>query len=183
MNVFRLDRDPRDGFDFALVDESSDRSIWNGFNGVPLAVQWRTPKITAVNVNDAEAEPDDFALLGTVPVFSLRTLEAMLDLLRPNGEVLPLHYQGAEYFAYNVTSVLPALDEESSILRRFPGGNVVMSISKYAFKPDILRDTAVFKIPQLPKAFVFVTDIFVVRVQSAGLTGFSFPLLWNSGSS
>ena len=178
MNVFRLERDPKEHFDFALVDEVADRAIWNGFNGAPLAAQWRAPMITAVDVNDVEAEPGDYAVLGSIPVFSLRALDALLDLIRPNGELLPLRYRGTEYFAYNVTRVIPALDEAESSIIRFPNSEVVMSIAEYAFRPEIVGTSAVFKIPQLPKAFVFITDSFVERAKSKHLTGFSYPRLW-----
>ncbi len=104
----------------------------------------------------------------------------LLDLLKPSGELLPLRYSVAEYLAYNVTRVIDALDEDSSSIVRFPTGRV-MSISKYSFVPDLVGSSAIFKIPQLPKAHVFVTDEFARRVQESRLSGFTFLKVWDFG--
>lgn len=177
MNIFELQTDPKRYSNFALAYPEREGAIYDAFDGRPLATQWAAPVVIPADEDDHVAEFGDFALLGTAPVFSLHALESLLDLLRPNGEVLPLRCKCGEYFAYNVTRVLPALDEAASSITRFSTGRV-MSISRYVFRPDFLGDVAVFKIPELPKAYVFVTDAFVERVLATGLTGLTFGLLW-----
>lgn len=127
--------------------------------------------------DDSSAELGDFALLGTVPIFSATAVDALLDLLRPNGELLPLRYARKEYMAYNVTRVIDALDEQQSSIIRLTTGRI-MSITKYVFDEAMLINASIFKIPQQLLAFVFVSDVFVNRVQEKHLTGFRFRPTW-----
>lgn len=181
MNVFELQTDPTRYSNFALAHPARDGAIHDAFSGQPLAANWKAPVVVAADDDQNVAEFADFALLGTIPVFSLRALEALLDLLKPNGEALPLRCKCGEYFAYNVTRVLPALDEANSSITRFSTGRV-MSIGRYVFRPEQLGGAAVFKIPELPKAYVFVVDSFVERARATGLTGLTFSLLWTGES-
>src|SRR6266566_9865312 len=107
-SVFRLQADPGKYCDFALV-HAADESIYDGFDGNPLRATWKPVSITAADEDDSKAELADHALLGTVPAFSLRAVDSLLDLLKPGGELLPLRYPRGEYFAYNVTQVIDAL--------------------------------------------------------------------------
>ncbi len=177
MKIFELKADPKRYCNFALTDPTDNWIYNNAFNGRPLAAQWKTARITAADEDDATAELPDFALLGIVPVFSLRGMEALLDILKAAGELLPLRYPRGEYFAFNVTRVVDALDEDESKVQRFADGSV-MSVSRYAFYPERVRDLPIFKIPELPKAYVFVSDAFVQRVADAELVGFHFKPLW-----
>lgn len=178
ITISRLQPDMKRYCDFALVDQGDVR-LYEHFDGRSMASEWRAVAITPADQNDTEAELADNALLGVVPVFSARAADALLDLLRPNGELLPLRYARAEYMAYNVTNVVDALDEGQSSITRFVSGGGVQSIQRYVFRPEQVRDLAVFKIPQLPRGFVFVGDVFVNRVKRARLTGFSFRSLWS----
>lgn len=177
MNVFRLMTDPERYCNFA-VRHAKDAGILDAFDGRPLATEWEAPDITAADVDDDLADLPDYALLGTVPVLSARATVALLDVLRFAGELLPLRYRRAEYLAYNVTRVVDALDERGSTIHRFPTGRV-MSVASYVFVPDRLSDAVIFKVPQLPKAHVFVTDEFVSRVAASALVGFTFPKIWD----
>jgi hypothetical protein len=168
VSVFELRTDPKRYANFALVNPA-DEVIYDVFDGRPLKETWRAVSITAADEEDNEAELSDYALLGTVPVFSLRATERLLDLLKAHGELLPLRYRRGEYFAYNVTRMIDGLDERKSVIKRFSTGEV-MSVSRYVFRPEVVDRAAVFKIPQLPKAYVFVTDSFVERTQREGLT-------------
>lgn len=177
MKIFELKADPKRYCNFALADASESWIYDDAFNGRPLAAEWKTLRITAADEDDATAELPDFALLGIVPVFSLRAMDALLDMLRAAGELLPLRHPRAEYVAFNVTRVIDALDEARSTILRFTDGNV-MSVSRYAFLPERVRGLPILKIPELPKAYVFVSEDFVRRVSEAGLSGFHFKPLW-----
>jgi hypothetical protein len=64
---------------------------------------------------------------------------------------------------------------------RYPDGGL-SRIKRYVFKPDAVGDQWLFKIPQKPNGFAFVTDRFVEVVQRAGLTGFGFERLWSDAA-
>jgi len=177
MTVFELQTHRTRYSNFALLN-SDDEVIYRAFDGTPLARNWRALPIGSAEEDSADAEFADYALLGVIPVFSLRAMEELLDLLKPNGELLPLRYPDGEYFAYNVTRVVDALDEHASTVLRFTSGGI-MTIQRYVFDPMRLGTAPIFKLRQLPKAFVYVTDEFVRRVEDSGLTGFHFRALWS----
>jgi uncharacterized protein DUF1629 len=177
MTMFELKTDPNRFCNFALVNPREDSWIWTGFDGRPLAPAWTPVRMTAADEDDDRAELGDYALLGTVPVFSATAVEVLLDLLRPNAELLPVRYARREYMACNVSRFIDALDEGMSSIRRFSSGGV-MSISKYVFKEQLLGDAPIFKIPQLRLGYVFVSDVFLSRVQENKLTGFYFRPTW-----
>jgi hypothetical protein len=178
MKVFELRTDPRRYCNFAL-SKPEEATIYDAFDGAPLATTWRAVTMTPADVPDDQAELGDYALLGTIPVFSLRAVDVLLDMLKESGELLPLRYRRGEYFAYNVTLFLDALDAKASAVTTFSTGRV-MAVHTYAFDSAKLVQRSIFKIPELPKAHVFVTDVFVERVKASKLTGFDFPLLWSS---
>ncbi len=118
-------------------------------------------------------------LLG-LPVFSLRAIEALGDLLEGNGEILPTTCEGDQLFFFNVTKVIDVLDESNSEVLRFDHIPEVMRIAKYAFFIEALAQAVIFKIPQYRTGHVLVTDLFVERVKSTGLRGLGFPRLWST---
>lgn len=114
-----------------------------------------------------------------IPVLSSRAVAALSDLLEENGELLPIACDKEDYYLFNVTRVVDALDESNCELDRFPNGRI-MDVVRYSFFPDKLEGVNVFKIPQAVLMDVFVTDLFVQRVKTAGLGGFKFREVWRS---
>ena len=111
-------------------------------------------------------------------VLSRRALDVLLPHIGYLGQVLPLAFTDAEYSFFNVTNVVDALDQSASELKYFPDGGF-HRVLRYSFKPELVRDQWLFKIPQQPGGFAFVTDRFVDLVRSSGLTGFKFKPLWS----
>jgi hypothetical protein len=124
-----------------------------------------------LNEGDEDRPASDFPWT-SFPTFSKRAVEALRDLLEPNGEILPLICEFGDYYAFNTTTVVDALDEEHSELKRFKDGGI-MRILRYEFYPEKLQGLSIFKLSQLPGGD-YVTDTFVQRVQEAGLVGFDF---------
>jgi hypothetical protein len=176
MTVYRLAADHAHVSEFAFV-RAADEQLFDGFDGNSMAQGWTPVPVGIADENDADARLGDHMLLGIIPTFSPHAVEALRDLLEPNGELLPIHYRSKEYFAYNVTTMVDALNEAASVVKYFSGGGV-MWITEYVFHADVVQGKAIFKIPQLPMAHVFVTDAFVSRVRVAGLRGFTFTRLW-----
>src|SRR5436189_5584851 len=84
------------------------------------------PKIAVRVVRDGSGgtEATDFGLAWTEPAVNFRTVEALSDILRANGQILPLLSEAGRYCVYNVTTVLDALDEDRSVLKRFSSGGI-----------------------------------------------------------
>jgi len=179
MTVYRLDPDNDHFHNFALVEESA-AAIYRRFDGTPLKGDWKPLEIMAVGTDDELALLGDHALLGTIPVLSKGAVDTLSDVLEANGELLPLIYGRKPYFALNVTTVADALDESHSKVNRFSSGRI-MTIDEFTFRPEQVRELTIFKIPELRRGFVFVTDTFVDRVRAAGLQGFDFQEVWRDG--
>jgi hypothetical protein len=131
----------------------------------PLAAEW-----IADDLNSGKPT-SDFPTLGSTPVFSQRAVDALIDVLVPHGELLPLRVPDGSFYIYNATHVIDALDEERSELVRFSSGRV-MHVASYAFKTDVVQGEAIFKVPQL-RGTVFVSNGFSQRIREADLSGFA----------
>ncbi len=161
-----------DGSGFSLLAALNDGPAGQAWT--PLAAEWIEDDLN-------EGKPkSDFPTLGTFPVFSQRAVDALLDLLVENGELLPLEVEDGKYYIYNVTRRLDALDEEQSELMRFSTGRI-MNVMRYGFQRAKLQGAAIFKVPQI-RGNVFVTEPFVRRVEEVRLTGLEFSEVWAEGA-
>jgi hypothetical protein len=168
MNVYLL-APKTEGFqDLALTKESDLDLVHDNFRGESMAADWVS---LAVDILDRHLEPSDFPAMGSVPVLSGRAAEALRDVLERHGELLPL--EGGDYFAYNVTKLPDALDEDASEVKYARSGRVIR-IVRYELRRDALQGIEIFKLPQQPRSNCYVTDAFVARVDDAGLVGFDF---------
>ncbi|SRR6266576_75335 len=138
---------------------------------------WPRIAVRVVRDGSGGTEPTDFGDVWTEPALSFRALEALSDILRQDGQVLPLLSESGDYCAYNVTSLLDALDEERSVVERFASGGI-MTVRQFVFRPEVIAGHFAFKIPQLPRAHTFITDSFLRRVHAANLTGLAPKEVW-----
>ena len=81
-----------------------------------------------------------------------------------------------ELVAWNVTTVVDALDEGLSSVERFPSGRI-MSVKKYQFKASRVEGLIAFRVPQI-RTSIFLGPEFVERGKEAGLTGTRFKEVW-----
>lgn len=183
MRVYELraDGDTYEYVDFELED-IPDEKFWPDYPR-RLADTWE-PLTVRLHRQDPTGKPllpGDFpALLPGVPVFSRRAVDALRDLLEPHGEILPLLCEEGDYFLYNVIRVIDALDLARCEIPRYPDGSLAKYVESYAFKPELVRDALIFKVPNFRHSEVFVTDRLVERVEQNGLRGFDFEPLWSS---
>jgi hypothetical protein len=160
----------------ALVDDSQWAELIEMFDGSPMAASWKPVEIEVLY--KGERSQSDFPEFSGLAVFSARAADVLRDVLEPHGELLELNCTNGDYYVYNVTNVVDALDEDASEVKRFRSSGRIMRVISYEFKPDALG-APVFKLPQLVKSYVFVTDEFVRRAEEAGLNGFDFSdVVW-----
>ncbi len=146
------------------------------FEGIPLHGKVNKPRLVPFL---EELPKGDFpSLSGNVPVFSRRAVEALHDMLTPNGELLSVVCDNDEYFIYNVTRLIDALDEPNCEVARFDDGRI-FDIETYSFYAGRLRNETIFKLTQFRSGTAYVTSSFMERVKSAGLKGFYFRLVWS----
>jgi hypothetical protein len=152
------------------------------FNGTPMKDRWTGNHKFEFRSKPSPSLRGDFPGLSThIPIFNLKAVKALADLLKGNGELLPMTCEGEDHFLFNVTRVVDALDEAHCQIKRFDSGKI-MYIIRYSFLRDRLVGETVFKIPQIPLMDVFVTEDFVKRVKTSKLKGFEFRRLWSDES-
>jgi hypothetical protein len=180
MIVFILSADANNYQNLTFLDEK-DWDILQDFDGTPQKNSWNKPKVEVIRDNEANLNlpASDFPSLAShVPVFSQQAIMILNGLLKDNGEILPLSCQKGAYFAFNVTRVVDALDQSSSIVKRFKSSGRIMDIVEHKYYKDKLSNLTIFKIPQVSLMNVYVTDHFVRIVQSNSLKGFEFQKVW-----
>jgi hypothetical protein len=179
VRIYRLQAE-REGFRWLTLAQEPDLGLLAVLQGMPAAEHWTTPSVATLELDfEGRTLPlPDCPVFTTSAVFSQRAVDVLLDLLIENGEILPLACEEGDFFVFNVIRVLDALDEERSELRRFGrnGRGRVKRIVRHAFFPERIT-ASIFRIPQKPLR-VYVTQGFVDRVESAGLTGFDFTPVW-----
>jgi hypothetical protein len=179
MKVFKLAQDITKYTALAMVHEP-DISISFEFDGRPLRQTWRPLAVRPITEEFPELTTvGDFTKLGTIPVFSKRAVDGLGELLTDNGELLPLEpaVEGMRYYAYNVTTVLNALDRDRTA-GVWLAPDRLMLVDRYAFRPECLTGATVFRIPEL-QGTVFVTEKFIDRVVSSGIDGVAPELVWS----
>ena len=146
---------------------------------------WKPIRLVRIPAKEDTAKSHQLADLvlidfyGSVSTFSRRALDVLLPHIGHCGEVLPVVFDEAPYAIFNVTRVIEALDEPASEVVYFPSSGRVAGIDRFEFKPAVVKNELLFKIPQGPGAYNFVTDRFVKIVRDAGLTGFDFKKVWS----
>lgn len=134
---------------------------------------WSPLEVELIRDGSAGTAPSDLVMLGVEPAFTARAVEALQDVLFPFGQILPLRSVDGEFYLWNVTRMLDALDEEASELLRFPSSDRIMVVQRWSFRAAVVERAVAFKIPQMPVAYTFVTDAFMRRVEEERLVGFA----------
>ncbi len=155
-------------------DISPFQMVLNNAQGVSLADVWHAPCVTG-NVRPE----NDFPCVNlTLPVFSERACDVLSDYLEPNGELLPLKTEVGSYFFYHITTLVDALDLQSS---RFVYGRLnkkkIRDIEYFVFKSGVADKFSIFRIKEKP-IHTIVSESFLRRVIDNKLNGFEFSRIW-----
>lgn len=170
-----------EGLQWALPVNDDDFEVFLGFDGSPRRSVWTPVRVELISSHDGVTlRESDFPWLGShVLVLSSRAVQAVGGLLSCDGELLPLACQEADLWVFNPTSVIDALDHDSSECVRFSSGRI-MKMTRYVFHPELIGDAVAFKVPALLRGPTFVTDRFVAEVAASDLRGANYEKLWDS---
>ena len=75
---------------------------------------------------------------------------------------------------------MDAIDYEKSVYKTFRDGKRILAFKKYAFIPEVVMNTPIFKISDEKTRYAFVSDEFKQIVENNNLKGFKFVLVWDS---
>jgi hypothetical protein len=156
-----------------LGRDSLDEDITPGFSDADINPEWTQPTLgerwsPPVVTGRVNAYNDYPGLDGIYPVFSERAVRVLEDLLRPNGELLPLRADlDAAYAFFNITAIVDALDRERSTCEFWSDPpTTAVEIDHFEFHEEKLRGHAIFRLRELPME-VIVSDEFKRRVEAS----------------
>jgi hypothetical protein len=154
------------------------------FDGKPRARSWKPIAMKRLkDLGDGlPVQPVDFPCgsgAGDLPMTDAAR-EKIRPYLEKYGEFLPLNCDEGNFWTFNVTHFIDALDENASdVLRSSDDPKVVLMIHKHVFQPEKLTTDWMFKLPQSRgRGAVYVTDPFVDFIRASGLTGLDFKRVW-----
>jgi hypothetical protein len=174
---------PTEGFELCHPTREEDFETLNlALDGTPRSRTWRSPPMRLIRDDAGEALAEsDAPWLGThALIFRPHVLRSLEPMLRSHGELLPVTCSEASLVFFNATRVVDALDEPASSLVRFADGRI-MTVVRYAFRPEVLASVDIFKVPSLRVSPTFVSARFVEEAKAAALRGLEFQRVWSSG--
>ena len=179
MRIYELD--PPEGYEWILPENQDDFEVFRRFDGSARASSWTPVRVRLLKEDESQRFlPSDMPWLGHhAPVLKERAVDALKPALIKDGELLPLACDDADMWVFNTTTILDALDLDQSDLVEFSSGRI-MRVKSYVFRSDRLRGVCAFKVPQLIRSSLFVTDEVVERAST--LTGVGFKLLWDGSA-
>ncbi len=172
MQAYKLDSEP-DSFQAYLLEDVADCAVFDQAYGKPQGARWQPVCVVPERESRRRKPPGDCPCLflgSNVLALSQHAVEVLRDLLEPFGEFLSLDCDEEPLWIYNCTRFIDVLDEPASDILRFSDGSI-MHIRRHMWRPGVEVETA-FRLPQLHRSSVYVTDRVVERIHSAGLRGF-----------
>jgi len=169
---------PRDssflGRDRISDDFSPDQQRTRDWVMPLLKNKWRP-----IRVVGRVAPFNDYPCVGMLtPAFSRRAIDALRDILEPNGEILPLQTSVGDYYIYNLRTKADVVDlSHSKVIFSNEENKMALEIEHFSFHEDKLEELSIFRIVEMPN-YEYVTDAFVQRVHEHGLNGFHFVKVW-----
>ncbi|MBX3595644.1 DUF1629 domain-containing protein [Sphingomonas sp.] len=122
----------------------------------------------------------DFPCIGMgALIMRQESANALADILKGNGECLPLLLEDGSTLSVFKAQVIDALDREASDLDLIPGTDRIMLINRPVFFADKVRGVDVFRLPHRASA-TYVSQRIVDRVKELGLKGIAFEKVWSA---
>jgi uncharacterized protein DUF1629 len=175
----------QESYEWVIPRDEADFDLFRSFDGSARAKAW-TPVPMRLVTEDEQGRPlrsSDGPWLGKhAPVLRLEASLALAPILANDGELLPLECDEAALVVFNTTTVLDALDLARSTVVRFPSTGRIMKVTSHVFRAERLRGVHAFKVPELLRGSVFVTDEVVSAAQAARLGGVGFRLAWDTSA-
>ena len=175
----------QEGYEWVVPLDEEDFDVFRSFDGSVRAEVWRPIPMRLITEDEQgrSLRSSDVPWLGEhAPVLRQEASVSLAAALANDGEVLPLLCDQASLVVFNTTTVLDALDLDRSAVIRFPSTGRIMKVTSHVFRPERLQGVRAFKVPELLRGSVFVTDEVVSAAEAARLDGVGFRLVWEASA-
>ena len=162
-----------ENYEWALpADDVDNEAIWT-LAGRRPGQAWDPIRMTLLKVDSDHGSPyrrADLPWLGShTLVLRDQAIDRVGEILRPYGELLPLLCDDARLTLFSAPPVAGVLDENRSEVVRFSTGGI-MSIRRHAFRLSALEETMAFKLVEMPRGNLYLTDRLVDAILATGMT-------------
>lgn len=191
MDIYRIDQD----YDFKPLypeEAVTDEKDWEFFAQSVVDIFPPRSFKGEFDEEDRKLPIPDIAIMGSnTYAFSEKATELLAPILNRAGEVIPFHVEAETWYLLNVMESLDkAFDRANSAAEMEAMDGSLVSIQRYAFFPEHLTDSALFKIPDDGNLHIFCADRrdteeqrrsnFFQIVQENGLTGLDFKKVFSA---
>ena len=177
MKIFTLDFDVNN-YKSVQLCENVNADFYQMFDGTPVKNQWKTLEVK--EYDDSKDYKTGDAPGAFIPMFNKKALDILLPIINDYIEILPFRFHDDCLYGINVLCLVDAIDYELSEYKTFRDGKRIMRFYKYAFIDDAIKDKEIFKITDLKRGDVFVSERFYNAVHENGLEGFDMKLVYDS---
>lgn len=174
-----------EGYEFCYpVLEEDFETLHQLIDGTPRTQSWSPIQMGLIRQDEGQGlDESDSPFLGSHALVFRKAAAAQLQpLLDEYGELLPVHCEDADLSIFNPLMVIDALDQQASSIVRISSGRIIR-VSRYVFRPDVVGDIEIFKIPEFRVSPTFVGQLFVDRWLESGLAGLAFEKVWSGAPS
>lgn len=182
MKIWKLVEDVNNYAVLTLIDEKNILTFSDQFNkGSSLKDEWVPAEVKIFKNDDKKQVGDFFDITAGVWAFNENALNLIKDYIEEDkSEILPLKGEEKTYYLLNVFNYINCIDLEKSQVRYFRNSERIMSISKYVFEPNMLKNEHIFKSTLQKRGPIFISDKFKLILENSKLKGIKFELIWDS---
>jgi hypothetical protein len=147
-----------DLYEGVIPIDDAGLDLFMELDGTPISESWHPIEVQLISEDDdngAQLLESDFPWFGSgALVLRRKAMETVGELLAQSGELLPLVCPTTDLWLFNVTTVIPGLDETHSLLTRFSSGEI-MHIEKPEFEPSLVAGKVAFKVTVMRRLPIF----------------------------
>ncbi len=169
MNIYRLKFDVNNYKSIQLC-ERVDSEFYQMFDGSSIKDNWEIKKVKEYDEDKDLKEGDAPGF--TIPVLNQKALDLLFPIIKDDVEILPLKFKDSLLYGINVLNVIDAINYDLSEYRTYRDGKRIMTFKKYVFIDNMIKDENIFKIIDLPRGDIFVSELFYNTVYENKLEGF-----------
>lgn len=174
-----------EGYEWVVPIDNADVEVIRALGERSSGDPWTPIQMTLLKVDDhgrPQQRSDLPWLGGHVLVLRDEAIEAVGEILRPHGELLPLLCDEARLALFSAPVVEGVLDETRSDMVRYGTGRI-MALRAPAFRRAVLGDIGAFKLAEMPRGDLYLTDHLVEPIRGTGMAaGTHFTLVYGEGT-
>jgi len=184
MKVFRAVPQFNDFQYLLLADSESTGSDQFRFDCTPIS-DWRTLAVFSFKPKLMAGDFWGFEMLRSTWATTAPATEKLREFLVMAGQFLPVAFESNEFSVINVTECINCLDTTNTEWIHEKSSGRPIRIAKYAFHPDRMSESSIFKIPETAKSEILCyeglkdsADEFKGFVEANHMTGIRFEEVW-----